>query len=68
LCYLDGVEDRKGVIVVAATARPDLVDVALLRPGRIETGVFCSFPSKDERRDIVEIYLNKFNFKKTLNE
>ena len=62
LCYLDGVEGRSGVFVMAATSRPDLVDVALLRPGRIDKAVFCNFPSEDERLQILKIYLKKYNF------
>ena len=42
LCYLDGVEGRDGVFVMAATARPDLVDVALLRPGRCDMQVLLN--------------------------
>ena len=53
---------------MAATSRPDLVDVALLRPGRIDKAVFCSFPTLPERKEIVNIYLRKFNFKETLSE
>jgi len=63
LCYLDGVEGRDGVFVMAATARPDLVDVALLRPGRVDKAVFCSFPDEMERQEILKVYLKKFNFK-----
>jgi len=62
LCYLDGVEGRNGVFVMAATSRPDLVDVALLRPGRIDKAVFCNFPNLDDRKQILKIYLSKFNF------
>ena len=47
---------------MAATSRPDLVDVALLRPGRIDKAVFCSFPNEEERCQILRIYLKKFNF------
>ncbi|KAL8450594.1 hypothetical protein Emed_002466 [Eimeria media] len=36
LCYLDGIETREDVFVIATTSRPDLVDAALLRPGRLE--------------------------------
>ena len=62
LCYLDGVEGRDGVFVMAATARPDLVDVALLRPGRIDKAVFCDFPSLEDREAILQVYLSKFDF------
>lgn len=62
MCYLDGVEGRSGVFVMAATSRPDLVDVALLRPGRIDKAVFCGFPDKTDRESILKIYLTKYNF------
>ena len=48
---------------MAATSRPDLVDVALLRPGRIDKSVYCGFPDREERREIIEVYLRKFNFR-----
>ena len=62
LCYLDGVEGRDGVFVMAATSRPDLVDVALLRPGRIDKAVKCNFPEANDRKEILKIYMRKFNF------
>ena len=68
LCYLDGVEGRDGVFVMAATSRPDLVDVALQRPGRIDKVVFCNFPNLEERKEIISIYLKKFNFIEELAE
>jgi len=47
LCYLDGVEEgMKGVYIVAATSRPDLIDPALLRPGRIDKHVRIDYPNK----------------------
>lgn len=68
LCYLDGVEGRDGVFVMAATSRPDLVDVALLRPGRIDKAVLCNFPTQQERKAILAIYLRKFKFNESLEE
>ncbi|KAG2526994.1 hypothetical protein JM16_002360 [Phytophthora kernoviae] len=53
LTFLDGVEARKGVYVLAATSRPDMIDPALLRPGRLDKSLYCGFPSKDERLDIL---------------
>lgn len=47
---------------MAATSRPDLVDVALLRPGRIDKAVFCGFPDQAAREQILGIYLKKYNF------
>lgn len=49
LTELDGVEELKGVVVVAATSRPDLLDPALLRSGRIDRLVYCSFPDSAAR-------------------
>jgi peroxin-1 len=44
LTELDGVEGLKGVTVLAATSRPDLIDAALLRPGRLDRLVHCGMP------------------------
>ncbi|KAA0022178.1 AAA family ATPase [Antrihabitans cavernicola] len=53
LTELDGVEPLRDVVVVAATNRPDLIDPALLRPGRIERLVFVPPPDAAARRDIL---------------
>ncbi|MFO7966232.1 MAG: CDC48 family AAA ATPase [Archaeoglobaceae archaeon] len=57
LTELDGLEELNDVIVVTATNRPDMVDPALLRPGRIERHIYIQPPSMDERRQIFEIHL-----------
>eukprot|EP00054_Salpingoeca_dolichothecata_P004470 m.30719 g.30719 ORF g.30719 m.30719 type:complete len:1052 (-) comp14624_c0_seq1:49-3204(-) len=54
LTHLDGVEKLDGVYVLAATSRPDLIDPALLRPGRLDKSLFCGLPSLDEREDILQ--------------
>lgn len=46
LTALDGVEAVSGVWTLAATSRPDLIDPALLRPGRLGTLVHCPLPNK----------------------
>jgi transitional endoplasmic reticulum ATPase len=53
LTELDGVETLRNVIVVGATNRPDLVDPALLRPGRLERLVYVPPPDADGRADIL---------------
>ncbi|PRW56943.1 peroxisome biogenesis 1 isoform X1 [Chlorella sorokiniana] len=53
LTELDGVEGLRGVCVVAATSRPDLIDAALLRPGRLDRLVYCGFPSPLERGQVL---------------
>ena len=53
LTFLDGVETRGGVFVLAASSRPDLLDPALLRPGRLDKALLCGFPTAAERADIM---------------
>ncbi|XP_022723598.1 peroxisome biogenesis protein 1 isoform X2 [Durio zibethinus] len=59
LTELDGVEVLTGVFVFAATSRPDLLDAALLRPGRLDRLLFCDFPSQRERLDILTVLSRK---------
>ncbi|XP_044496764.1 peroxisome biogenesis protein 1 isoform X2 [Mangifera indica] len=59
LTELDGVEVLTGVFVFAATSRPDLLDAALLRPGRLDRLLFCDFPSPQERLDILKVLSRK---------
>lgn len=56
---LDGVTQLKQVVVVAATNRPDLIDKALLRPGRIDRSLLVGLPDKDAILRITEIQLDK---------
>jgi SpoVK/Ycf46/Vps4 family AAA+-type ATPase len=53
LTQLDGVESRQGVYVLAATSRPDLIDAALLRPGRLDKSIQCPLPNRHERENIL---------------
>ncbi len=55
LTQLDGVESRQGVFVVAVSSRPDLIDPALLRPGRLDKLVFVGLPDAAERREILQL-------------
>ncbi|OIS99734.1 peroxisome biogenesis protein 1 [Nicotiana attenuata] len=59
LTELDGVEVLTGVFVFAATSRPDLLDAALLRPGRLDRLLFCDFPSQRERLEILSVLSRK---------
>ncbi|CCK71087.1 AAA family ATPase peroxin 1 KNAG_0G00290 [Huiozyma naganishii CBS 8797] len=49
LTQMDGAEGLDGVYVLAATSRPDLIDPALLRPGRLDKSVLCGMPTEPER-------------------
>ncbi|MBU9762891.1 AAA family ATPase [Mycobacterium sp. TNTM28] len=53
LTELDGIEPMRDVVVLGATNRPDLIDPALLRPGRLEKLVFVEPPDADARREIL---------------
>jgi transitional endoplasmic reticulum ATPase len=57
LTEMDGVEGRKGVIILAATNRPELIDPALLRPGRFDLVVELQLPGEVERASIFAIHL-----------
>jgi transitional endoplasmic reticulum ATPase len=56
LTELDGISELHGVVVLAATNRPDMIDTALLRPGRFDRIVFVPNPDKRTRKRILEIY------------
>mmetsp|Transcript_19803 Transcript_19803/g.29606 ORF Transcript_19803/g.29606 Transcript_19803/m.29606 type:complete len:1162 (-) Transcript_19803:232-3717(-) len=61
LCHLDGVEGRSEVYVLAASSRPDLIDPALLRPGRLDKSLYCGFPSEGERFGILTAISRKLS-------
>ncbi|KAI7222633.1 AAA-domain-containing protein [Hortaea werneckii] len=54
LTMMDGAEGLSGVYVLAATSRPDLIDPALLRPGRLDKSLICGMPDLEERIDILQ--------------
>jgi len=56
LVEMDGFDTDKGVIVIAATNRPDVLDPALLRPGRFDRQVVVAMPDVKEREAILEIH------------
>ncbi|MFH0783623.1 MAG: ATP-dependent zinc metalloprotease FtsH [Pseudomonadota bacterium] len=59
LVEMDGFESNDGVIIVAATNRPDVLDPALLRPGRFDRQVIVPIPDVGGRQKILEIYAKK---------
>ncbi|MGC8753041.1 MAG: AAA family ATPase, partial [Fervidicoccaceae archaeon] len=56
LTEIDGIESLDNVIVIAATNRPDIVDPALIRPGRLEKLIYIPPPTKEERVEIFRIH------------
>ena len=59
LVEMDGFETNVGVIVVAATNRPDILDAALLRPGRFDRQVYVTLPDIRGREQILNIHMRK---------
>ncbi|MEX0930123.1 MAG: ATP-dependent zinc metalloprotease FtsH, partial [Candidatus Paceibacterota bacterium] len=59
LVEMDGFEPNEKVIVMAATNRPDVLDPALLRPGRFDRRVTIDLPDKNDRRDILKVHSDK---------
>lgn len=58
---IDGVEELKGVVIVAATNRPDEIDAALLRPGRLDRHIYVGPPDYNARLQILRKCTAKFN-------
>ena len=56
LTELDGLEELEDVVVIATTNRPDLIDNALLRPGRLDRHVHVPVPDEDARKKIFEVH------------
>jgi transitional endoplasmic reticulum ATPase len=66
LTELDGVEDLENVMVIAATNRRDLIDPALLRPGRIDSIVELGIPDKETRGEIFEVHTKNMPLSKDI--
>jgi len=67
LVEMDGFEENEGVIVVAATNRPDVLDPALLRPGRFDRQVIVDIPDIKGREGILKVHVQKIPVAKTVN-
>ncbi|GAB6148033.1 CDC48 family AAA ATPase [Stetteria hydrogenophila] len=59
LTEMDGIVPLKNVVVIAATNRPDIIDPALLRPGRFDRVIYVPPPDKEARKQILEIHTRK---------
>jgi transitional endoplasmic reticulum ATPase len=67
LTEMDGLEDLKGVVVVGATNRPDIIDEALLRPGRFDRILEVPLPDKEARKEILRIHTKRKPLDHTVN-
>ena len=59
LIEMDGFANDTGIIVIGATNRPDMLDAALLRPGRFDRQVYIELPDMAGRREILDLYAKK---------
>ena len=66
LTEMDGFDSNKNVITFAATNRPELLDPALLRPGRFDRKILVDLPTRKDRSDLFNYYLQKLNLDKSL--
>ncbi|MCQ2571953.1 MAG: ATP-dependent zinc metalloprotease FtsH, partial [Alphaproteobacteria bacterium] len=60
LIEMDGFANETGIIVIAATNRPDMLDAALLRPGRFDRQIHIDLPNMEGRKDILNLHAQKF--------
>ena len=59
LTELDGLDSRKAVYVIGATNRPDMIDPAMVRPGRLDKLLYVDLPSPSERLDILKTHTKR---------
>ena len=59
LTEMDGFDGRKGVVILAATNRPEMLDKALLRPGRFDRRIQMELPDLEGRKSILQVHLKK---------
>ena len=67
LVEMDGLEERENVIVLAATNRPDVLDPAILRPGRFDRSVYVPMPDYKERKAILEVHAKNKKFEEDVD-
>ncbi len=66
LVEMDGFEGNEGIIVIAATNRPDVLDPALLRPGRFDRQVVVGLPDVRGREQILKVHMRRVPWQPTL--
>lgn len=67
LVEMDGFEENSGILVIAATNRPDVLDPALLRPGRFDRQIIINLPDKKGREAILKVHARNKNVSSNVN-
>lgn len=67
LVEMDGFTNSQGIIVIAATNRPDVLDAALLRPGRFDRKITVNYPDVKGREEILAVHARKKNFDESVS-
>jgi cell division protease FtsH len=67
LIEMDGFDERTEVIVLAATNRPDMLDPALVRPGRFDRKISIPLPDLEDRKGIIKIHMKQKPFEENVN-
>jgi len=67
LVEMDGFDSNEGVILIAATNRPDILDTALLRPGRFDRRVIVNMPDVKGREDILKVHIKNIPLDKEID-
>ena len=67
LTEMDGIENSNGIIVIGATNRPDMIDDALLRPGRLGELIYVPPPDLETRKKIFEVYISRIHADESVN-
>lgn len=67
LVEMDGCQKNSGVIVIAATNTPDVLDPALLRQGRFDKNIIVPYPDINSRKEIINVHLRKVKHDKSLD-
>ncbi|MGH7996491.1 MAG: ATP-dependent zinc metalloprotease FtsH, partial [Opitutaceae bacterium] len=67
LVEMDGFDTTEGVIIIAATNRPDVLDSALLRPGRFDRQIYVDLPDLSGREQILRVHAKKINLSENVD-
>ena len=67
LVEMDGINDNSGILIIAATNRPDVLDPALLRPGRFDRQITVNLPDRKGRREILVVHARNKKFEESVD-